>query len=96
MVRGIAYRAQFRYEEAVASLNTAIAYNPNLAPAFAQLGAVQAVTGEARAALHKALLDFFVMTRCAEITQLRIGPMYNSAFSRYASTVGGISFSTVG
>lgn len=50
---------------------------------------------DVRAALHKTVLDFFVMTRCAEIKQLRIGPMYNSAFSRYASFVGAIPFTTI-
>lgn len=46
-----------------------------------------------RAALHKTLLDFNVMCRCARIIQLRLGPMYDSAFSRYAALVHGAPFS---
>lgn len=45
-----------------------------------------------QAALHKTLLDFSVMCRCTRIIQLRLGPMYDSAFSRYAALVADVPF----
>jgi hypothetical protein len=42
---------------------------------------------DARAALEKTLLDFFVMAACERIVLLCVGPMYRSAFSRYAAYV---------
>jgi hypothetical protein len=47
---------------------------------------------EARATLRKTLLDFNVMCRCARVVQLRLGPMYDSAFSRYAARVHDVPF----
>lgn len=44
-------------------------------------------TDDARAALEKTLLDFYVMAACERIVLLCVGPMYRSAFSRYAAYV---------
>lgn len=52
-------------------------------------------TSSPRETLRKTLLDFFVMTRCARIVLLRVGPMYPSAFSRYASYVNDAEWSEV-
>jgi hypothetical protein len=43
--------------------------------------------------MRKTLLDFFVMASCPRIMLLRLGPMYRSAFSRYASYVHGGTWS---
>ncbi|MDQ3296405.1 MAG: hypothetical protein M3619_07470 [Myxococcota bacterium] len=42
--------------------------------------------------LRKTLLDFNVMLRCERIVQLRLGGMYDSNFSRYASYVHNVPF----
>ncbi len=42
--------------------------------------------------LRKTLLDFNVMVRCERIVQLRLGGMYDSNFSRYASYVHNVPF----
>jgi hypothetical protein len=42
--------------------------------------------------LRKTLLDFHVMVRCERVIQLRLGPMYDSNFSRYASFVLDVPF----
>ena len=42
--------------------------------------------------LRKTLVDFNVMVRCEQIVQLRLGEMYDSNFSRYASYVRNVPF----
>jgi hypothetical protein len=53
-------------------------------------------SSQPRDSLQKTLLDFYVMLRCEQIVMLRVGPMYNSNFSRYASYVGGRPFAEIG
>jgi len=52
-------------------------------------------TSDPTSALQKTLLDFHVMCACRKIVLLRVGPMYPSAFSRYASYVNASEWSEV-
>jgi hypothetical protein len=45
--------------------------------------------------LRKTLVDFYVMVGCERVIQLRLGAMYDSNFSRYASFVRGVPFSQI-